>query len=330
VIAKLLSEPAAAEFHRAVQLLQAAAPGAVPVGRLGPVDGEAVRFRPALDLGFPNADMAAITARPGSGHLIEGTFLGVYGIASPLPAYFTENLLHAEDPTLERGFLDIFHHRLYSLFHRCWERMRVELGYRSDGSDAFSRHLMSLAGLRHEHLGAERQTSPGRLMGIAGALSGQARSLAQVEAAIRAWFPGLPIELEPCVGTWVPVPPDQQNRLGLGNCSLGSDFTLSNQVFDRASTFGVAIGPVPLATYLRFLPSGDLMAELREVIDLLNTDSLDYRIELRIDAGGLPRLSLEGLFSTDQTRLGWSTCLGEPPNEPEPVTFIISTWTDHG
>ncbi len=317
-------------FHRAVHLLQKASPGAVPVGGLGPADREVLRFRPALDLGFPSSDIDSISVRPEGGHTIEGTFLGVYGIASPLPAYFTENLLHADDPAVERGFLDIFHHRLYSLFHRCWERMHVELGYRADGSDDFSRRAMGLAGLRHEDLAGERHTSPGRLMGLSGSLAGQTRSLAQIEAAIATWFPELPFAVESCVGTWIAVPPDQQNRLGVGNCSLGSDLSLSNQVFDRASTFGIAIGPVPLETYLRFLPSGDLMAELREVIELLNTDSLDYRVDLLLLPEDLPRLTLEGLFSTDQTRLGWSTWIGEPPKQPETVSFIVSTWVDHG
>lgn len=325
LISILLDAPAAVDFHRCVCLLQASQPGAAPVGGLGPVDREVVRFRPALDLGFPTADINAIIARPDGGYILEGTFLGVYGIASPLSAYVTENLLFADESSIERGFLDIFHHRLYSLFHRCWERMHIELGYRADGSDTFSGRAMGLAGLRREALGADRRTSPGRLMGLAWPLARHTRSLAQFEAAIHAWFPDVPISIEPCVGTWVVVPPDQQNRLGTGNCRLDTDCTLGGQVFDRASTFGILIGPVPLAIYLRFLPSGDLLAELRELLNLFNTDSLDYRVQLSIEPGDLPRLSLEGLFSTDQTRLGWSTWMGEPPRQPQPLSFTIST-----
>jgi type VI secretion system protein ImpH len=329
LIGRLLSAPAEADFHRAIHLLQASVADSVPVGRLGPAEHEALRFRPQLGLAFPSATLADITER-GKGFQIEASFLGLYGISSPLPAYVTENLLHSEDPTVERGFLDIFHHRLYSLFHRCWERMHIELGYRGDGGDQASRRLMGFAGLRYENLGEDRITTPGRLMGLAGALSGLTRSVTQIEAALQAWFPQVPMDIEPCVGTWVAVPPDQQNRLGRGNCRLGVDCSLSNQVFDRASTFGIAIGPVPLDTYLRFLPSGDLMTELREVVDLLNSDSLDYRIELRIKPEDAPRLMLEGLFSSDQTRLGWSTWLGEPPTHPDPVTFLITTWVHHG
>lgn len=329
LIDRLLSAPAEADFHRAVHLLQASVVDSVQVGKLGPAEREAVRFRPLLSLAFPAATVADITEKD-KRFQIEGTFIGLYGISSPLPAYFTENLLHADDPTIERAFYDIFHHRLYSLFHRCWERMHIELGYRGDGSDAASRRLMGFAGLRYENLAGDRITTPGRLMSLAGALSGQTRSVTQIESALQSWFPTVPMEIESCVGTWVAVPPDQQNRLGVGNCSLGADCSLSDQVFDRASTFGISIGPVPLETYLRFLPSGDLMTELREVVDLLNSDSLDYRVELRIKPQDAPRLVLEGLFSSDQTRLGWSSWLGEPPTHPDPVHFLITTWVHHG
>ena len=330
LIGHLLAEPGDADFHRAVHLLQASVRDSAPIGRQGPVAREAVRFRASLDLAFHNADIAAIEVGQGSGFEVTGNFLGLYGTVSPLPAYYTENILHADDPELERGFLDLFHHRLYSLFHRCWERLRIDLDYKGDGSDKFSHKLLNLAGLRHEDYAGDRLTSPGRLLALAGPLSGEGHSLGQMEAVIKAWFPDVPIEIEPCVGTWVNIPSDQQNRLGRGNCCLGVDFSIGSLVFDRACTFGITIGPVPLETCLRFLPSGDLMGELREVIDELNPDSLDYRVDLRIIPSEVPQLRLEGLFSSDQTRLGWTTWLGDRPEHTEPISFLICDWMHHG
>jgi type VI secretion system protein ImpH len=330
LIERLLAEPGDADFHRAVHLLQVAVPAAAMVGRQGPVSREAVHFRASLDLAFHNADIASIEARQGGGHEITGNFLGLYGTVSPLPAYYTENLLHADDATLERGFLDLFHHRLYSLFHRCWERLRIDLDYRGDGSDAFSHKFLAYAGLRHQDLAGDRLASPGRMLALAGPLASETRSLSQIEAVIKAWFPDVPIDVEPCVGTWVAIPSDQQNRLGRSNCNLGQDFSLGNLVYDRACTFGIAIGPVALETCLRFLPSGDLMNELREVVDTLNGESLDYRVDLHIIPAEVPRLCLEGLFSSDQTRLGWTTWLGQRPEHTDPISFLISDWKHHG
>jgi type VI secretion system protein ImpH len=330
LIGQLLAEPEAVDFHRAVHLLQASVAGAAAVGRQGPTDREAVRFRASLDLAFHSSDIAAIDRRPGGGFEITGNFLGLYGTVSPLPAYYTENLLHADDPALERGFLDLFHHRLYSLFHRCWERLRIDLEYRGDGSDAFSHKLLAYSGLRLQDLAGDRLATPGRMLALAGPLGSETRSLSQIEAVVKAWFPDVPIDVEPCVGAWVAIPSDQQNRLGRTNCSLGQDFSLGNLVYDRACTFAIAIGPVPLETCLRFLPSGDLMSELREVVDALNSESLDYRVDLHIIPAEVPQLRLEGLFSSDQTRLGWTSWLGERPEHTDPITFLISDWKHHG
>jgi type VI secretion system protein ImpH len=330
LIGRLLADPGDADFHRAVHLLQASVQGSAAVGRQGPIAREAVKFRASLDLAFHNADVSTIEERGDSSFEVTGNFLGLYGTVSPLPAYYTENLLHNDESALERGFIDIFHHRLYSLFHRCWERMRIDLEYRGDGSDSFSRKLLGLAGLRYQDLAADRLTSPGRLLALAGPLSREARSVSQIEAVVKAWFPDVPIEIEPCLGSWLAIPNDQQNRLGRANCRLGQDFSLGNLVFDRACSFGVSIGPVPLETCLRFLPSGDLMGELREVIDELNVDALDYRVDLHIIPAEVPRLCLEGLFSSDQTRLGWTTWLGERPEHTEPISFLISDWIHHG
>ncbi len=330
LIGQLLAEPESVDFHRAVHLLQASVQGAAAVGRQGPIEREAVRFRASLDLAFHNCDIAAIERRSDAGYQITGNFIGLYGAVSPLPSYFTENLLHADDHTLERGFLDLFHHRLYSLFHRCWQRMRIDLDYRGDGSDAFSRKLLSYAGLRPHDLAGDRLATPGRMLALAGSLAGESRSLSQIEAVVKAWFPDVPIDVEPCVGAWVAIPNDQQNRLGRSNCNLGQDFSLGSLVYDRACTFGISIGPVPLETCLRFLPSGDLMSELREVVDALNGESLDYRVDLHIIPAEVPRLCLEGLFSSDQTRLGWTCWLGERPERPAPISFLISEWKQYG
>ena len=107
LIDRLLSAPAEADFHRAVHLLQASVVDSVQVGKLGPAEREVVRFRPLLSLAFPAATVADITEKD-KRFQIEGTFIGLYGISSPLPAYFTENLLHADDPTIERAFMTSF------------------------------------------------------------------------------------------------------------------------------------------------------------------------------------------------------------------------------
>ena len=116
----LLKEGFRFNFFQAVRLLQQTTPGCAPVGYQGPVDQEAIRFRPVLDMAFAASDVAKITKSDGPDgrprYDIATTFMSVYGAVSPLPTYFTEDLLNQDDESLQQEFLDLFHHRAISLY----------------------------------------------------------------------------------------------------------------------------------------------------------------------------------------------------------------------
>ena len=76
-------------------------------------------------------------------------FMGVVGPQGLLPIYYTElviDRLRAKDATL-RDFLDIFHHRIISLFYRVWQKYRFQVAYEQGDGDQFSQYLLALIGL---------------------------------------------------------------------------------------------------------------------------------------------------------------------------------------
>lgn len=327
-------------FYEAVRLLQgmqAGLPSAPRVGHQGPAERERIRFRPLLSLTFPPADIADIhekeTLEGESRYQLELTFMGLYGASSPLPMHYTEELIRMEDDeSLLRNFLDVFHHRLFSLLFRTWEKYRHTVQYDPTGKDYYSDRLLTMLGTPLRFLPGDEKLRPGRLLAYAGLLTQQPRSAAALEALLGDHFDGLEgrgprlgVEIEQCRGRWAEIPSKHRNRLGVENCTLGQDMSVGRAVFDRAGNFGINLGPMGLDDYMDFLPDGDSLSQLRELTDLFNNDCLDYEITLILRGEEIPRAQL----SSKHTRLGWSSWLGESFAEDRTVTFQFKGWK-HG
>ena len=322
---RLVKEGHRFSFFQAVRLIERMRPDAARVGHQGPVAREAIRFRPALNFGFAPSDVESI-AEVGEGFEITTTFLGLYGAVSPLPNYFTEQLLEQEEESLLREFVDLFHHRLISLFYRAWEKYRFASGFAPGGRDLVSRRLLGLLAIDPDRLPAGHRVPAIRLLGLAGVLTQVPHSAASIRAAVAEHFEGVPVGLESFIGRWTAVPDDQRARLGAANARLGRDLTVGDRVFDRGCTFRVALGPLGLDDFLSFLPGGPRIQELREIVDLVNGDGLDYEVELSLRAEETPPVRL----GVEPARLGWCSWLGKPERSDTRVRFLVKGWFHGG
>ncbi|MBZ0134873.1 MAG: type VI secretion system baseplate subunit TssG [Planctomycetes bacterium] len=320
-------------FYEAVRLLHGLHKDAPKVGYQGPPERERIRFRPLLSMSFPVSDIAHVHAleQPDGGerYRLDLTFMGLYGASSPLPAFYTEDLIRLEDDdSLIRGFLDLFHHRLISFVFRVWEKYRHTVQYDPAGKDYYSRRLLTLLGAALEHLPHDESLRPGRLLGYAGLLTQHPRSAASLRALLAEHFPEAPVEIEQCKGRWCEISRAERNRLGEANCTLGQDTTLGQAVFDRAGNFGISMGPMDFDAYMEMLPDTDNMSQLRELVDVFNNDCLDYEVTLILRGDQVRRAQLNSRTEA-YTRLGWSSWLGESSEQDQTVTFTLRGWK-HG
>lgn len=310
-------------FFQLVQLLEraaAASGGRVPIGAAGPASREAVRLRPALDLAFPAADVAALEpVADNEGRArwrVETTFLGLYGSATPLPAYFTEEMLHSEDDeSLVRDVLDLFHHRALSLFYRAWLKYRHHVSFRPGARDATSRRLLLLAG----HLAgdpASGDPAPLLMLRYAGTLTQRPVSAAALRGVLSDLFEGVPVAVRGCVPRRVEIPPGQRTRLGAANAALGANTVAGERAPDATGKFRVVLGPLTLLQFEAFLPGTPHAARLDTVVAHMTLDALVHDVELVLRREEIPRLQLAGAGP----RLGLTTWLGRPPDDGR-VTF---------
>src|SRR5262249_22207448 len=111
LIERLTSSGNQFDFVQAMSLLEAVSGDGTSAGEAGPLAREALRLRSNPELGFPPGDVHAIRRRPGKPERFEVVlnFMGLSGVSSPLPAYFTDMVakqLEGGEPM--REFLAIF------------------------------------------------------------------------------------------------------------------------------------------------------------------------------------------------------------------------------
>ncbi|NGF41740.1 type VI secretion system baseplate subunit TssG [Enterobacter hormaechei] len=118
-------------FYRLCQLLEKRNPGRPLMGSTSHPGDDPVRFAPHPGMGFPASELKAVEydedddSRP---PLIRTTFMGMYGVDSPLPmAYLDDIAQRREGHDALQGFLDIFSHRILTQFYRIWRKYSYSL-----------------------------------------------------------------------------------------------------------------------------------------------------------------------------------------------------------
>jgi len=189
-----------------------------------------LRIRPDNSLSFPAADIAAIEKTDGEepGFRVTATFLGLYGHASPLPTFYTEDLLEDEtsDEPATRDFLDIFNHRLFALFFRCCLKYRLFFQVLEGKNAGDQERLFCLLGLGEPGLREEipHAFSLSRYTGI---VTQYPHSAWGLETMLRDAFRGVPVGVIQCFRRRVIISSEQRLCLGQAASRLGIDSVLA-------------------------------------------------------------------------------------------------------
>ena len=284
-LADLEARPRAYEFFTAVRRIEAAFPDAVPVGQQGPVSRERLRFCAHLSLAFATSDVVDVEAEPLEGGAVRArvteSFLGLFGPASPLGAYFTERLLLQDNQHLARGFLDIIHHRLVSLV------VRGHGKYHPAGGGAegrrFLERMLQITGLEAD----DHALAGKRLMAFAGLIGRTGVAAETLAAIVSAWVGGAETSAEACYARWTPLPEEARTRLGAGG-RLGRDTIAGRSILNRTTAFALTIGPLPPDDFNALVPGGARHGELRALIERMNPEQLDCVLTLKIAGTDLP------------------------------------------
>ncbi|MDP6560868.1 MAG: type VI secretion system baseplate subunit TssG [Candidatus Binatia bacterium] len=304
------------DFFQAVRLLERLFPNRRPIGRDTEPHQEVVRFRSRLSMAFPPSaiyEIAHEEREEDEDRQVRMTvaFMGLTGPLGVLPNCYTELMIeraHRKDPTM-REFLDLFNHRMISLFFRAWEKYRFPIAYERGEHDHFSQYLLDLMGMGTKGLRGRLEIADDRLLFYVGLLAQRPPSAHALELLLQDYF-GVPIAVCQFEGEWIKL--DEENQSSFGskgkNNELGVSTIMGARIWDQHAKFRIKVGPLTFQEFSEFLPDGAAFHSMAQLVRFFVGQEFDFDIQLILKACEVPPCRLEN-SGPGGAKLGWSAWL---------------------
>jgi type VI secretion system protein ImpH len=301
------------EFFQLVRLLHRISPTRRGVAdRAARPDQEVARFAASSSLAFPLGDVARLDP-PAEGEppRMVVNFMGLTGPEGVLPLEYTCLVARRESngDTVLRDFLDIFNHRMVSLFYRAWEKSHPEAAHERGVDDPLSRYMTDLAGLA---FGESRAIlpEPQELLFYLGLLPPHHRSAVALEQLLEDYFDA-EVSVVQFAGGWYDL--DTRTQCAVGqeedeSEQLGLGAVVGDAVYDPQAGVRIRIGPLTRQRYGEFLPGGRSRRRLEELVRFFAGDHLEINVQLVLKADDVPPCRL-GVDADVPLALGWYTWL---------------------
>lgn len=319
VAEELREHPKEFGFFQAVRLIERLLPDRTPVGGFADPKAETVRFGVNPSIAFPPSEIETLDLETDGDApaRMNVNFLGLTGPSGVLPYEYTllaADRVRARDTTM-RDFLDIFHHRMLSLFYRAWRKYRFVVALEAgEGTDAFTGHLLDLMGLGLEGYRNRLPMPDAALAFYTGLLALQPRSATALEQLIEDFF-HVPARVEEFVGGWYRLP--ERDWCDVGEESgpetqLGLGAVVGDEVWDAQARVRIRLGPLSREEFDRFLPNGRDHEPLRALARFFSHEQFDFDLQLVLAKKDVPGFVVGGDGGPD-AQLGWSTWIRTRP-----------------
>ncbi len=328
---RLRRKPSAFGFFQAVRLLERLRPRRAPVGGFGDPADEGVRFKTPVTLGFPTSEVRELDLpedeKQRAGMVVD--FMGLTGPSGVLPHAYTLLLWERErarDGALHE-FLDLFHHRIVSLFYRAWRKQRFSLATERGADDPLATHLLDIAGVGLERVRARLTVPEEGVAFYAGLLSLQPPGAVALEQLLGDYF-GVPVAVEQFTGAWSPllardvtVVSDEENG---PSSRLGGGAVVGDEVWDPQGAIRVRLGPLTREQFDGFLPGGRAHDMLRSLTRMVTREQVAVEAQLVLGRGNVPPIVL-GCAPEEERQLGWTTWIRSTAfaHDADETTFTL-------
>jgi type VI secretion system protein ImpH len=325
----LLARAPQMNFFQLCQLLDRLTPQDMGLGTRDTPVGEAVRFRPYPKVGFPGTELAAVESdpeRPDRPPTIRTTFLGLYGVNAVMPPHLIDDIvLRREGHEEVMAFLDLFNHRIATLFYRTWRKYRYPSGFER-GDDNTSRALLCLAGFGLGDKAGSAGLPDARVLGLLGLLTQRTRTVEGLAGVVALALPGAAVKVDERFPVWVRLNDQPGLRSGgtvgklqTAGHGLGQGHVLGRRVMNRGEAVRVTLRPSTPDQAHDLLPGAPLHRELISMLRVYVGNKADVVLRMEVSASVVPILKLgpahaQTAGGVHQGRLAWTTLL-KPAND---------------
>lgn len=253
---------------------------------------ETIELKVAQQLGYEVGEFTTVESKRNQSLVVMTNLIGLTGENGVLPKHYSELILQRlkdSDPTLQ-DFLDIFNHRILSLFYRTWQSFQPAVQHRKVSVNEFSswnQVLESLTG----GLGD-------RAIHWGGLFSQPVKSRGSIQACMES-LSGCDVIIRDFKGKWMHLTECEQTRL----CSkrlpegqyseLGRGASLGRKAWNVNAGFMVEFVAKGQEQVHGMMPNGERIREIKALCkDLLgNTASVEWSLTAQYKH--LPKVQLK-------------------------------------
>jgi type VI secretion system protein ImpH len=268
-----------------------------------------IKVRPHLSLNFPTSDIYSIE-QDSSNHdrfILTTTFMGLYGSSSPLPTFYTEDLISEQSDgySAARDLIDLVNSSLYIPLFKVWSKYQLFFNLYEDFDESLVEKLFCLLGVGDYKLN-NLDIAPFRLLRYIGLTTFSNRSAEALRSLLSDYLNEPSLRIIQCEPRIVEIDNEQRCFLGKSKCNLGQDCYLGSEVIDRMGKFRVFVNPANINDCRRFLPEGDAYEEMGKLVDFYLDSPLKWDLVIRFDKG---KIKTAQLGKSNWGNLGWDTWL---------------------
>jgi type VI secretion system protein ImpH len=253
------------------------------------------------DLTFPAADIKKIQQTSTNQLILYLNFMGLVGVDSPLPHYFSEFLIGQRDTQQLQDFLKIFNQRIYQLLYLAWKKFQpiVQLEQKDY---RYYQYLIALSGNC-------LQMHDKQEFAFAGLFGSSRHTAIGLQQLLQEYLQLPAIEIKQFVPRWLSL--DVEEKLGK-NLQLGANSVLGQQILSVDSQIEIHIHSLTWEKARQWLPNQTAGQRLTNIIRTYLGKMLNFDLIFHIQVT-TPRILKLGC---ENIQLGWTSWLGMSPGKP--------------